>query len=182
MPNYRRAFTPGATFFFTVVTNNRRPILTEPLVTESLRAAIRDIRTRMPFEIIAWVLLPDHLHAVWRMPQGDSDFSLRWALIKQHVTRACTATSFAQHGVNDSRRKRREGALWQRRFWEHRIRDDTDLARHVGYIHYNPVKHGHVRQVRDWPFSTFHRYCRAGIYPPDWGGSPAVEDDTGFGE
>jgi putative transposase len=84
--------------------------------------------------------------------------------------------------VSESRRKRREGTIWQRRFWEHRTRDESDLARHVDYIHYNPVKHGHVRRVRDWPFSTFHRYCRMGIYPLDWGGSPAIEEDRGFGE
>ena len=182
MPNYRRAFAPGATFFFTVATNNRQPVLTEPAVIESLRAAVRDVRARMPFEIVVWVVLPDHLHAVWKLPEDDANFSLRWALIKQHVTRGCATMPFMDRGASDSRRKRREGALWQRRFWEHRIRDETDLTRHVDYIHYNPVKHGYVQYVRDWPYSTFHRYCRDGIYPLDWGWSPAIDEGKGFGE
>jgi len=81
-----------------------------------------------------------------------------------------------------SRVKRREGTSWQRRFWEHRIRDDADLVRHVEYIHYNPVKHGHAACVGDWPYSSFHAYVRNGVYPADRGGGGFVEGGEGFGE
>lgn len=121
--------------------------------------------------IDAWVLLPDHLHCVWTLPEGDLDFSSRWMAIKRAVSLACRDGNRREDLLNASKRARRESTLWQRRFWEHQIRDESDFARHVDYLHYNPVKHGHVRQPGDWPYSTFHRYVRAGLYAPDWGGS-----------
>jgi putative transposase len=182
MPNYRRRITPGGTFFFTVNTYRRQPMLTHTAVLDALQSAVRETRTKLPFSIVAWVVLPDHLHAIWNLPEGDSDFSLRWSLIKQHVTRACRGLSFAVDQSNASRLRRREGTLWQRRFWEHQVRDEADLLRHVEYIHYNPVKHGHVLRVRDWPYSTFHRYVREGRYSLDWGDSKYVDEIAAFGE
>jgi putative transposase len=179
MPDYRRAYVPGGTYFFTVKTFERQPILTEEHCRTALRQAITEVRTMLPFESIAWVLLPDHLHTVWHLPEADADFSLRWSLIKQRVTRQCADGSSAAP-IMRSRQKRREGAIWQRRFWEHLIRDDTDLERHVDYIHYNPVKHGYVARVTDWPYSTFHRYARRGVYPADWAtGGERQEGDFG---
>ena len=181
MPECRRADIPGATYFFTVITYRRQALLTDLRCRESLRIAIDKVRLEMPFKIVAWVLMPDHLHAVWQLPQNDKDFSLRWSLIKQHVTRDC-ASWLPRQGLLTSRDKRGEGSLWQRRFWEHLIRDETDLARHVNYIHYNPVKHGYVTNVADWPYSTFHRYVKEGTYPEDWGGTIETNDGKNFGE
>ena len=121
----------------------------------------------MPFQSIAWVLLPDHLHTVWKLPQSDAKFPLRWSLIKPHVTRQCSERAHDTRETK-SRQKRGEGAIWQRRFWEHTIRDDTDLRHHLDCIHYNPVKHGYVAQPADWRYSTFHRYVSDGVYPADW--------------
>ena len=113
--------------------------------------------------------LPDHLHCLWTLPPGDADFSLRWNLIKRWVTRACGERLFRMEWMTDSKRTHRESTLWQRRFWEHQIRDDRDYQAHVDYVHFNPVKHGHVRRAVDWPYSSFHRYVREGVYAPDWG-------------
>lgn len=179
MPEYRRANIPGATYFFTVVTHRRQSFLTDSRCRVALRDAIHRVRSEMPFEIVAWVLMPDHLHAIWQLPPNDKDFSLRWSLIKQHVTRDC-ATWLPQQNVSVSRDKRREGGFWQRRFWEHLIRDEADFSRHLDYIHYNPAKHGYVANVCDWPYSTFHRYVRQGVYPMTWGG--AVDESGSFGE
>ena len=147
---------------------------------ESGRIWLADNRTKLPFESIAWVLLPDHLHTIWRLPDADSDFSLRWALIKQRVTRICLER-LENTNSTESRMKRREGSIWQRRFWEHTIRDERDLRHHIDYIHYNPVKHGYAAKPADWPYSTFLRFVRSGVYPKDW----ASTDEGGisnFGE
>lgn len=182
MPNYRRPFTPGGTFFFTVTTNRRQPALTHPAMLSALRGAVRHTQAALPFVVVAAVVLPDHLHTIWELPEGDADFPLRWARIKQAVTRVYAELPFARAEGSASRTKRREGTLWQRRFWEHRIRDETDLLRHVEYIHYNPVRHGYVSRARDWPHSSFHAYVRSGVYPGNWGGGAYVEADGGFGE
>lgn len=181
MPEYRRANIPGATYFFTVATYRRQALLTDPRCRESLRNAIDKVRLEMPFEIVAWVLMPDHLHTVWELPKNDKDFSIRWSLIKQHVTRDCELW-LPGLGLTASRDKRGEGSLWQRRFWEHLIRDETDLSRHLDYIHYNPVKHGYVANVVDWPYSSFHRYVKAGTYPENWGGIAETSNGKNFGE
>jgi REP-associated tyrosine transposase len=144
---------------------NRQPILIEEPYRTALRQAIIDVRSKLPFESIAWVLLPHHLHTIWRLPETDGNFSLRWSLIKQFVTRYCADR---MRPLTESRRRRGEGTIWQRRFWEHVIRDDTDFRNHIEYIHYNPVKHGYVTQPADWPYSAFHRYVRDGVYPADW--------------
>ena len=181
MPQYRRANIPGATYFFTVVTYRRQALLTDPRCRESLHNAINKVRLEMPFDIVAWVLMPDHLHTVWQLPQNDKDFSLRWSLIKQQVTRDCAAW-LPRQNLSASRDKRGEGSLWQRRFWEHLIRDEKDFSRHLDYLHFNPVKHGYVANVADWPYSTFHRYVKEGSYPEDWGGIAEKNEGKGFGE
>ena len=181
MSNYRRANIRGGTYFFTVNTLYRMPILTEAPVRAALRDAIAQTRLSHPFTIGAWVLMPDHLHCIWTLPPGDADFSVRWSMIKRLVSQRCEA----EYGVADlspSRTKRKETGIWQRRFWEHQIRDDDDFARHVDYIHWNPVKHGRVAQAIDWPYSTFHRYVSGGVYLADWGLSDATEFANNFGE
>ncbi len=180
MSEYRRSYVPGGTYFFTLTTLDRRPILIQEPLRTVLRQAIIEVRARLPFESIAWVLLPDHLHTIWKLPETDANFSIRWSLIKQHVTRECLWQSQNARTTN-SRQKRREGKIWQRRFWEHAIRDETDFRHHVDYIHYNPVKHGYVTKPADWPYSTFHRYVCEGAYPADWG-SPLEERGSNYGE
>ncbi len=155
-------------YFFTVNTRQRLPVLTEAPVRDALREAIRQTRLTAPFEIDAWVLLPDHLHCIWTLPQGDADFSMRWSKIKRYVSQQCGET-FDFGNLSASRTKRHELGLWQRRFWEHQIRDEADFARHADYIHWNPVKHGLVARAVDWPYSTFHRFVYDGVYAPDWG-------------
>jgi putative transposase len=181
MPNYRRAVVNGGTFFFTVVAYKRSPILCNGDIRQALREGIRVVRDERPFDIDACVLLPDHLHCVCTLPGGDSDFSTRWAMIKRFVSKKCGMSYKNQIVSTQSRRTRNEGLIWQRRFWEHSIRDRSDLTRCVDYVHWNPVKHGHVRRVVDWPYSTFHRYFRAGTYERNWGGATVIDDD-GFGE
>lgn len=168
MSRYRRSNTDGATFFFTVVTYRRQPILTNEPLRAALRTAILRVRERYPFAIDAWVLLPDHLHAIWTLPPGDADFGLRWGGIKRLVTHAVAADYERADWRNASRLARRESTIWQRRFWEHQIRDEDDFRHHMDYLHFNPVKHGLVETVADWPYSTFHRLVDSGVYPADW--------------
>lgn len=180
MSDYRRPWVAGGTYFFTVVTYERRQVLTTEAVRAALRGAINQARTTLPFKIDAWVLLPDHLHRVWTLPWPDDNFAARWAIIKRRVARECAAIVGALPSI--SRIRRNEHMFWQRRFWEHQIRDADDLTRHLDYIHWNPVKHGLVKTVKDWPYSTFHRYVAQGIYPGDWGGIEVVDAGGNFGE
>jgi putative transposase len=172
MTRYRRATIGGGTFFFTVVTYRRRRFLTDPPPRQWLREAIEATRADHPFDIDAWVLLPDHLHCIWTLPQGDADYSTRWALIKGRFTKQAKPLLQREDWITESKRKHREGTVWQRRFWEHSIRDERDFEAHLSYIHFNPVKHGVVERAADWPFSTFHRYVQAGVYPMDWSAPP----------
>lgn len=175
MVRYRRNFVPDGTFFFTVTLKDRRSkALVEHVAL--LRAAFRKVRMRRPFGIEAIVVLLDYLHAIFTLPPDDADFSGRWQMIKASFTTGVLAA-----GVAITRNAKGEYDLWQRRFWEHTIRDDGDLERHVNYIHFNPVKHGLVAKVSAWPYSSFHQYARRGILPADWAG--IVQDDIrGFGE
>jgi putative transposase len=182
MPNYRRANTKGGTYFFTVVTYRRRKILTLPDSRQALRNAIVKIKRDYPFSIDAWVLLPDHLHCLWTMPDNDADFSSRWGLIKAAFSKQTQAELHQEKWMNESKRKHRESAIWQRRFWEHRIRDEKDYAAHVDYIHFNPVKHGYVQKVREWPYSTFHRFVQSGVHPVDWVSGHTIMEGDEFGE
>jgi putative transposase len=183
MPEYRRIKVKGGTYFFTVVTHSRRPFLTNPQVRIALRDGIREVRQSLPFTINAWVLLPDHIHTVWTLPENDDNFASRWAIIKRAVSRRYEALDVNGRSIDDSRNKRGEKQIWQRRFWDHLIRDELDLQRHLDYLHWNPVKHGYVKRVSDWPYSTFHRFVARGLYPPDWGGITEAEmAKTNFGE
>jgi putative transposase len=169
MPDYRRNFVPGGTYFFTVLTQERRPILTTEIGRASLRKAVEDIQKKRPFQLFACVLLPEHLHAVWTLPPGDPDFSVRWRQIKEAFTRHFTDAGGTDASTTASRVRHRERAIWHRRFWEHTCRDEDDLKRCVDYVHWNPVKHGLVRSVGEYPWSSFHRFVRAGEYDKDWG-------------
>ena len=175
MPNYRRANLKGGMFFFTVALADRASRL---LVDEIdyLRNVYRAVRGRRPFETIAICILPDHIHALWALPEEDRDFSTRWNLIKGGFSRGVGAQPRSPSKIS-----KREKGVWQRRYWEHAIRDDADLERHVDYIHFNPVKHGQVARVVDWPHSSFHRFVERGLLAPDWGGD--FKDIAGsFGE
>jgi putative transposase len=145
----------------------RRPLLASADAAEVLRMAFRAVRAKRPFEVDAMVVLPDHLHCIWTLPPDDADFATRWRLIKTWFTKHCDPS--LRSAPNRARMTKREQALWQHRYWEHLLRDEEDFVRHVEYIHYNPVKHGHAQAPMDWPYSSFRRYVEAGVYPPDWG-------------
>lgn len=154
---YRRADVAGATYFFTVnLLDRQQTLLTDHI--SLLRQSLQTVKRRHPFHIDAMVILPEHLHALWTLPRDDADFSKRWMLIKAAFSRSLPKTE----PVRNSRQKKRERGIWQRRFWEHLIRDNLDYQRHVDYIHYNPVKHGYVETATDWPYSSIHRHLRYG--------------------
>jgi Transposase and inactivated derivatives len=170
MPNYRRVWVPGGTYFFTVTLVDRHSdVLVREIVL--LRQAITQCKRRHPFRIDAWVVLPDHMHCLWTLPPSEADFAKRWKVIKSYFSRRLPEgdpRSFSQ-------RRRGQRSLWQYRYWEHLIRDQDDYERHFDYIHINPVKHGLVAAVQDWPFSTFHRAVTDGVYPVDWAGDPSLD-------
>lgn len=169
MPNYTRAYIPGGTFFFTVaLLERKRSLLTDNI--ESLREAFRRIHASRPFTINAAVVLPDHLHCIWTLPLNDADYSTRWRLIKTRFARNVPTGE----RLSARRHKAGERGIWQRRFWEHAVRDEKDFAAHVDYIHYNPVKHGHVRAAVDWPYSSIHRYIERGDLGKDWAADPGA--------
>ena len=176
MSRYRRSRSTGSTYFFTVTLADRRSrLLVEEI--DRLRSAYRTVADKLPFTTVTICVLPDHLHAVWELPPGDADFSSRWGLIKTGFSRGLNAAF-----TSPSKLRKREKGIWQRRFWEHEIRDEADLQRHVDYLHYNPVRHGYAARVQDWPHSSFHRFVRAGLLAQDWGGSIAQEQANAFGE
>jgi putative transposase len=175
MPNYRRAKVAGATYFFTVNLAQRdRSLLMEHI--DALRAAFSGIKSALPFRTDAIVVLPDHLHAIWTLPVDDADFSTRWQRIKAAFSHSLETSERR----SASRTSKGERGIWQRRFWEHLIRDENDYAAHVDYIHYNPVKHGYVKAAAQWPHSSFHAYRRRGVYGLDWAGTD--EGEKRFGE
>ena len=183
MSNYLRLKIPGGTYFFTLVTYLRRPFLTTSICRSILRAAWLDVSNRFPFETIAVCLLPDHIHCIWSLPEGDPDFSMRWREIKRLFTKEYQSSIRTSGERSDSRVERAEAAIWQRRFWEHLIRGEDDLHSHLDYIHYNPVKHGLVKSAADWPWSSFQRYVKLGYYDARWGeGVGKIFGDVDFGE
>ena len=173
MVSYRRARVPGGTYFFTAALRDRRATLLIDQV-DALITVMRDVRAIRPFRIDACVVLPDHLHAIWTLPDHDSDFPGRWKALKSHFTRVVKS-----RGIQIPANARNEHALWQRRYWEHLIVSDDDYMRHVDYIHSNPVKHGLVTRARDWRWSTFHRYVRDGMLDVDWMSTPTVVKSLG---
>lgn len=180
MATFRRA-TQGTTYFFTVVSYQRRGILCDERIRRALRQAVLTVRERYPFTIDAWVLLPDHLHTIWTLPAEDNNYSRRWGLIKRYVSKDC-GQYYPADNHNLSRIKKKETAIWQRRFWEHMIRDEQDYERCFHYIHYNPIKHGLVTNLSDWRYSTYHRYVQRGIYPPDWSIEESYFGNDSYGE
>ncbi|MHB8086926.1 MAG: REP-associated tyrosine transposase [Anaerolineaceae bacterium] len=170
MPEYRRKRIEGGTYFFTVVTYQRRPILTSVPARRILHNAWVDTKRRFPFENLAVCLLPDHLHCIWKLPEGDTNYSIRWKEIKRLFTKSYLMEVGPGGERDESRVKRNEAAIWQRRFWEHTIEDEVDLEVHFDYIHYNPIKHGLVESISDWQWSSFHRYVNEGYYDNDWVG------------
>ena len=173
MVDYRRNRVPGGTYFFTVNLLDRRSCLLVEQI-DLLREAVRAVKRRRPFQIDAWVVLPDHLHAVWTLPEGDADYSGRWRSIKIAFAKGLPKTE-RRSAV---RLNKGERGIWQRRFWEHTIRDDADYAAHVDYVHVNPLKHGLVERLAEWPYSSFHREVARGVYHQDWAAAPA-EFSTG---
>ncbi|MEX2164935.1 MAG: transposase [Sulfuricaulis sp.] len=174
---YRRAGVPGASYFFTVnLAERSRTLLVDR--ADILREVIREVQSRHPFRIDAMVALPDHLHAIWTLPKNDKDFSTRWMLIKSGFSRRLSAGERRSR----SRLAKGERGVWQRRFWEHLIRDEKDYERHVDYIHYNPVKHGYVARPVDWAHSSIHRFIAQGIVSPDWAVGNQDEASKEYGE
>ncbi|MBB1059555.1 REP-associated tyrosine transposase [Marilutibacter spongiae] len=174
MPQYRRAWHPGGTWFFTVnlLERGKNDLLLRE--ADLLRQTVRKVRGRHPFRIHAWAVLPDHLHCLIELPQGDTDFALRWRLIKGGFSRGLPR----DERRSSVRQRRGERGIWQRRYWEHLIRDGDDYRAHMDYVHFNPVKHGLVARVADWPHSTFHRCVGAGLYSLDWGNASLAEGLT----
>lgn len=158
MSDYRRLYEPGGIYFFTLVTSGRRPFLCEEKTLIRLKKALHYTKKKYPFRIIGLVILPDHIHCIWQLPVGDSDFSTRWSMVKRYFS----------IGIKSDVNHRREKDIWQRRFWEHLIKDEGDLERCLEYIHYNPVKHGYVNKPYDWVYGTFKRDAEKGLYEIDW--------------
>ena len=178
MRTHIRADAAGAVYFFTLTLQDRGArTLVEHV--DLLRAAVRDVKARHPFDIEAMVVLPEHLHALWRLPVEDKDFSTRWMLVKKAFTQGLVEAGVLPEEATSARGLKGERNLWQRRFWEHQVRDEEDFQRHVDYIHYNPVKHGWVSRAADWPHSSFHRFVREGTLTGDWGISAAIEGQFG---
>lgn len=168
MRTYKRFKIEGACYFFTVVTHERNKLFASAEAVAMLEAAIAEVQRRHPFDLEAQVVLPDHLHSLWQLPDGDADYSMRWRLIKDRFTRAWVRL----HGSTAptaSRIAKGEQAVWQRRYWEHMIRDERDFDEHLDYIHYNPVHHGIVAAPRNWPHSTFGKWVERGVYEQYWG-------------
>ena len=172
MPDYRRVRHPGGLYFFThsLLQRSGNDLLTRNI--DLLRQSVVKVRSQHPFRIHAWVVLPDHLHCILEFPQGDANYPLRWRLIKAYFAKRVPNIEFR----SAVRRRRGERGIWQRRFWEHLIRDEADYHAHMDYIHFNPVKHGVVGCVRDWPYSTFHRWVERGVYSLDWGGGDSMAE------
>ncbi len=184
MSDFRRWFLPGATYFITVVSYDRRPILTSDPARKILREAIARTRKTYPFHVFATVLLPDHWHLVLQMPSGQTDYSVRVKSIENRFTRTWLANELGEAKVTGSQAANHERGIWQPRFWEHSVRDELDLERCVDYVHWNPRKHGLVERVRDWPWSSFHRFVTEGQYDACWGGTmpTSIKAKSSWGE
>tara|TARA_B110000211_G_C13962932_1_gene501417 strand:- start:213 stop:716 length:504 start_codon:yes stop_codon:yes gene_type:complete len=162
---YRRNYVKGGTYFFTVnLLNRNKSLLVEHI--DLLRESIRVVKLQRPFYIDAWVVLPEHLHAVLTLPDGDVDYSSRWREIKKRFSKSLPKTEF----LTQTRKRKNERGIWQRRFWEHTIKNNDDYWHHVNYVHFNPLKHGLVSRVVDWPYSSFHRAVKQGVYTNNWCG------------
>jgi putative transposase len=177
MSDYRRYIVEGGTYFFTLVTAGRAPLFRSAEARRLLGLLMRETGQEMPFNTVAIVLLPDHLHAVWTLPIGDAAYPRRWRAIKARFTAQWLASGGEEAEVTEGYGRQRRRGVWQPRFIEHTIRDESDLHGHVDYVHYNPVKHGYVAAPKDWPWSSFHRYVASGDYAEDWGSSKGSPPD-----
>ena len=172
---YQRANTPGGTYFFTVnLANRNSTLLTDEI--DLLRASINKVKAQHPFRLDAMVILPEHLHTLFTLPNYDNDFATRWMLIKSGFSRQLPK----HETLSNSRKSKRERGIWQRRYWEHLIRNEEDFERHVHYIHYNPVKHGHVERASDWPYSSIHDHIKRGLLDKNW--ACDIDTSSSFGE
>ena len=169
MPQYRRTHIPGCTVFLTLVSYDRSPLFSTAESIKLLRQSLSTVLTEMPFQFVAGVVLPEHLHFIWTLPEQDSNYSQRVGRMKVLFTQALRGKGCLPTTVSRSRQKHRESDVWQRRFWEHTIRDEADFRNHMDYLHYNPVKHGLVKCPHEWEVSSFHRWVQRGRYEPDWG-------------
>jgi putative transposase len=169
MPDYRRWFVAGGSYFFTVVVHRRRPLFGDSDAVALLGGLLRQCHARWPVTVNAIVLLPDHLHAMWTLPRGDSDYSKRWGWIKKEFSKQWVAKTGRDAAISPGRRRERRLGVWQPRYWEHTLVDEEDFEQHFDYIHWNPVKHNLVRCPHEWPHSTFHRYVERGVYDRSWG-------------
>jgi len=177
MVNYRRNLQPGAHYFFTVTLQDRRSTTLTQHINE-LKTSFKKVKDQYPYKLVAYVILPKHLHVIWNLPNNDCAYPKRWRLIKSHFTQALLAK-----GITLTKNKRGEYKLWQRRYWEHTLRDGNDLKAHIDYIHYNPMKHGLVQRAADWEYSSFHYYVETGVLPKNWGGDfQCMERSDCFGE
>lgn len=171
MSHYRRSQQKGGTYFFTVALANRKSnLLIEHI--EHFKQAYRQVWQDYPFESVAICVLPDHIHAIWSLPCDDCNYSLRWQLLKRYFSRHFDNCQIR----SNSKMKHREKGIWQRRFWEHAIRNEQDLQQHMDYVHFNPVKHGYVKRVCDWQYSSFHRFVRLGLLPENWGDTVELQE------
>lgn len=168
MPDWRRSIIPGGTFFFTVVTDQRRPVFISSHARNLLGCVMRECQATRPFNNIAIVLLPDHLHAIWSLPDCDADYSARWQWIKTQFTKRWLAAGGMECQISQGRRNDGRRGVWQPKFWEHTIENEVDFEHHFDYIHYNPVKHGYCDCPVEWRWSSFHRWVHRGIYAADW--------------
>ena len=175
---YRRLFIPGSTVFFTLVTYKRSPVFSSDKAVSIFRESIQKVCSHHPFTIVAAVVLPDHIHMLWTLPENDTDYPMRWRLIKSNFSHRWHDPFSTL--IPDSRKAKGERTVWQRRYWEHTIRDESDLTRHIEYIHYNPVKHGYVQSPVNWQPSSFHTYVNKGIYPNDWADKSDFNFPTGY--
>ncbi len=171
---YRRADITGGTYFFTVNLAERKKTL---LIDEIflLREAMNAVKRKHPFQLDAMVIMPNHLHAIWTLPPSDNDYATRWMLIKANFSRGLLKAE----RISDSRKAKGERGIWQRRYWEHLIRDERDFKQHVDYIHYNPVKHGYVKQAAEWEYTTIHQYIAKGLINRSWGCTEDIEGSYG---
>ena len=179
MPNFRRSFVEGGTYFFTLVTHERRPMLTTELGRQVLREAIQSEQAHSSIELVASVLLPDHLHMIWTLPNGDDDYPRRWQRIKSEFSRQYLRRGGTEVEVSDGRKKKGDRGIWQARYWEHTIRDSDDFDRCLDYIHWNPVKHGYVSTPSQYPWSTFQTFVDLGVYDINWGTGRVVAEVPG---
>ncbi len=183
MPEYRRVKKEGGIYFFTLVTYQRQKLFFPSEVRKLLIQTVEEVREFHSFEMIAYCVLTDHVHFLWQMPEQESDYAMRIGLIKRRFSKKYSPLYGETLQRTESQLKRRELTIWQRRFWEHFIRDEIDLGRHIEYIHYNPIKHGLLKRTVDWDCSSFHDYVSDGVYDSDWGISYEMDEQQyRFGE